>query len=59
LLRTFYASPPFDAIEFLVKPSSNFGHGGGLSPKTEGDVVAVADIPGDWREEMINALLSS
>lgn len=34
---------------------SKFG-GGELSPKIEGDVIAVADILGDWREEIITSL---
>jgi hypothetical protein len=34
---------------------SKFG-GGELAPRIEGEIVAVADILGDWREEIITSL---
>jgi hypothetical protein len=42
--------------EMLVKGKLGKFRGGELSPKIEGDVIAVADILGDWREEIITSL---
>jgi hypothetical protein len=41
--------------EMLVKGKLSKFRGGELSPKIEGDVIAVADILGDWREEIITS----
>lgn len=40
----------------LIKGKLSKFHGAELAPRIEGDVVAVADILGDWREEIITSV---